>query len=72
MAMPDVTFKRGRKVKIAGTYPMRTGKIDGISQAQQFGVDGVWHDFGYAYKTDYDEFASARQDMDKLLSDARQ
>lgn len=69
----DVTFKRGEEVKIAGTYPMRTGKIEGISQAQrQFRVDGVWHDFGYAYKTDYDEFASARQDMDKLLSDARQ
>ena len=69
----DVKFKRGEEVKIAGTYPMRTGKIEGISQAQrQFKVDGVWHDFGYAYKTDYDEFASARQDMDKLLSDAMQ
>lgn len=67
-----LTFRRGETVKVSGAYPMMSGKIEGISQAnRQFKVGGVWYDFGYAYKSDYDEFAAPRREMDEYIATAR-
>lgn len=64
----SVTFSRGEKVKLAGTFPMKTGNIDGISQAnKKISVNGVWHDYGYVYKQDYDEFAAPKAELDKQI-----
>lgn len=71
--MQALKFERGEKVKIAGAYPMHEGIIEGISQADgKVKVGNVWHDFGYVYKQDYDEFKQPRSEVDagiKNLSD---
>lgn len=69
--MEPVTFKRGETIKIAaGQRPYQTGVITGISQAERkFKVDGLdlAHDFGYAYKADFDESARPKGEVDAEL-----
>ncbi|AMO36602.1 PLxRFG domain-containing protein [Thauera humireducens] len=66
-----LTFKRGETVKVSGKYPMETGQIDGISNArQEFKVGGAWLPFGYAYKTEYDEFAAPRRELEEMIANA--
>lgn len=65
---PEI-FKRGESVKVAGSFPMSTGTIDGISQAdRQAKVGHVWYDFGYIYKADYDEYESIHDEITKTLN----
>ena len=74
--MEPVTFQRGETVKIAaGQRPYPTGVITGISHAERkFRVDGneYGHDFGYAYKADFDELAQPRQEVDASLNTLEQ
>jgi phospholipid N-methyltransferase len=66
--LSPVKFERGESVKVAGTFPMRTGEIKGISHdKREAKVDGVWYDFGYIYKQDYDEYAAPRAEIDKQV-----
>lgn len=54
-AMEPVTFARGEYVtyKVGDGGKQAFGEIDGISHAKrQFSVDGLWHDFGFAYKAE--------------------
>jgi protein-L-isoaspartate O-methyltransferase len=67
--LSPVKFERGESVKVAGTFPMRAGKIDGISHdKREAKVDGVWYDFGYIYKQAYDEYAAPRADIEKGIA----
>jgi hypothetical protein len=51
--MEPVTFKRGEYVQFSVCSRREFGDIDGISHARrQFSVDGLWHDFGFAYKAE--------------------
>lgn len=66
-----LTFKRGETVKVSGKYPMETGQIDGISNARkEFRIGGAWSPFGYAYKTEYDEFAAPRRELEEMIANA--
>ena len=66
-----LTFVRGETVKVSGKYPMETGKIDGISNARkEFRIGGAWLPFGYAYKTEYDEFAAPRRELEEMIANA--
>ena len=61
--METITFRRGEYVtfKIGEGGKQAFGEIDGISHARrQFSVDGLWHDFGFAYKAERP--APAQQD----------
>jgi len=66
-----LTFVRGETVKVSGKHPMETGKIDGISNARkEFRIGGAWLPFGYAYKTEYDEFAAPRRELEEMIANA--
>lgn len=66
--MESVSFTRGERVKVAGSFPMVTGEISGISHAERRAkVGGVWYDFGYIYPMRYDEFKNIRQEIGNVL-----
>lgn len=67
--MGPVTFRRGQRVKVAHSHPMKVGVIDGISHAERkVSVDGLWTDFGYVYPESYDEFKKHRESVAKQLA----
>ncbi len=74
--MEPVAFKRGETVKLAiGQKPYKAGVITGISHAERkFKVDGndFGHDFGYAYKADFDEMAAPKAEVDADLDKLEQ
>ncbi len=66
----NLVFNRGEEVKVAGSYPMKTGRITGISHAKKtVTVDGVEYGHGYIYKKNYDEFSEPKAEMERQLSD---
>ena len=53
--MESITFRRGEYVtfKVGEGGKQAFGEIDGISHAKrEFSVDGLWYDFGFAYKAE--------------------
>lgn len=67
--MRPIAFQKGEQVQIAGTTPMGTGTIDGISVARkEFRSGKSWFPFGSAYKADYDQAARPRDEIRSTLA----